>query len=285
MNYKKIYDELISKRLNNTLEKNEYGEYHHIIPKCMGGSDENSNIVKLSAKEHYIAHHLLYKIYKTPSMAHAWFCMTRNSEGQNRAISAIQYESARKAHIEALKQTMVGKGNHFYGKQHTEEAKQKISKANSGRKKTQKEIDNWVEKVAKKSKSNDHRKKIGRKDMIILKNIHTNESIRIHKSNLHNYDESVWVNPTKLARGGKRDKCKYCGFESVAGMIKRHHNENCKFKETGVYQTREEIYLQKRTTNKKQIPVEINGHTYKSINSAARALGVSKYEIKKLAGI
>lgn len=36
---------------------------HHIIPRCMGGSDEHDNLVELTAEEHYVAHQLLVKMY------------------------------------------------------------------------------------------------------------------------------------------------------------------------------------------------------------------------------
>jgi len=39
-----------------------YFEKHHIIPKCMGGSDSPDNIVALTAREHFVAHQLLVKI-------------------------------------------------------------------------------------------------------------------------------------------------------------------------------------------------------------------------------
>ena len=67
MNYQKIYDSLIEKRRNHPakLEFN-YTENHHIIPRSIDKSleKEKSNIVSLSAKEHFIAHALLVKIYK-----------------------------------------------------------------------------------------------------------------------------------------------------------------------------------------------------------------------------
>jgi CMP-2-keto-3-deoxyoctulosonic acid synthetase len=66
LNYKKIYDNLIEKRQNELLDKkdkNNYCEKHHIIPRCMGGSDKKENLVNLLAKEHFIAHLLLTKIY------------------------------------------------------------------------------------------------------------------------------------------------------------------------------------------------------------------------------
>ena len=61
MNYKKIYDSLIERGKNRNL--NEYGEKHHIVPKCLGGSNKKENLVKLTPEEHYVAHQLLVKIY------------------------------------------------------------------------------------------------------------------------------------------------------------------------------------------------------------------------------
>jgi hypothetical protein len=61
MDYKKHYDILIERSKTRVLEG--YSEKHHILPRCMGGSDLPSNIVKLSAREHFVAHLLLVKIY------------------------------------------------------------------------------------------------------------------------------------------------------------------------------------------------------------------------------
>lgn len=36
---------------------------HHIIPRCMGGTDDKNNLVELSLREHYLAHKLLKKIH------------------------------------------------------------------------------------------------------------------------------------------------------------------------------------------------------------------------------
>lgn len=61
MNYRKIYENLINRSKNRVLE--DYTEKHHIVPKCMGGSDEQENLVNLTPEEHYVAHQLLVKIY------------------------------------------------------------------------------------------------------------------------------------------------------------------------------------------------------------------------------
>lgn len=61
MNYKSIYDKLITRAKMRIVEG--YTETHHIIPKCMEGSDCSENLVELTPEEHYLAHQLLVKIY------------------------------------------------------------------------------------------------------------------------------------------------------------------------------------------------------------------------------
>lgn len=61
MNYIKIYENLINRGKNRILDG--YTEEHHIIPRCMGGNDEESNLVELTPEEHYVAHQLLVKIH------------------------------------------------------------------------------------------------------------------------------------------------------------------------------------------------------------------------------
>lgn len=59
MNYKKHYDLLIQKALDR-VKPDCYFEKHHIVPKCVGGSDEESNLVNLTYKEHCVAHRMLF---------------------------------------------------------------------------------------------------------------------------------------------------------------------------------------------------------------------------------
>lgn len=55
------YDRLIERARIRKLEG--YVEKHHILPKCIGGSNDKTNIVSLTPEEHYVAHQLLVKIY------------------------------------------------------------------------------------------------------------------------------------------------------------------------------------------------------------------------------
>jgi len=64
--YLKIYIKLIdkfkqSKSMGTT--GNVYCEAHHILPKCLGGSDLEENIVNLPVRYHIMAHYLLTVIY------------------------------------------------------------------------------------------------------------------------------------------------------------------------------------------------------------------------------
>lgn len=40
----------------------EYTEKHHIIPRSLGGDESNDNLVRLTAREHFICHRLLTKM-------------------------------------------------------------------------------------------------------------------------------------------------------------------------------------------------------------------------------
>ena len=82
MNYQKHYDNLIGaakarqqlKSKNVLKQELGYIEFHHIVPRSLGGSNDKTNLVALTAKEHFVAHHLLWKIYKNISMCWAfWF--------------------------------------------------------------------------------------------------------------------------------------------------------------------------------------------------------------------
>ena len=90
MNYRHIYMQIISAAKNqqklglrpknkNDLKKNfsnQYFEFHHILPKSLFPNwiKRKSNIVSLTAREHFFCHQLLTKIYPSFEMQNAmWF--------------------------------------------------------------------------------------------------------------------------------------------------------------------------------------------------------------------
>ncbi len=124
MDYSKIYNDLIeSAKLRPNLPLlNGYTEKHHIIPRSMGGSDSKDNIVSLTAREHFVAHWLLWRIHRNKEMACA-FSMMANSKNNESYFSSKGYEIARKAFIKTQ-----------IGSKHTEQTRRKISLAHKGKK-------------------------------------------------------------------------------------------------------------------------------------------------------
>lgn len=84
--YYKTYCNLIEKRLKDKLVDG-YFETHHIIPKCVGGSNKRQNLIRLTAKEHFIAHLLLAEMFRyTPyygKLLHALNMMLSTREKTN----------------------------------------------------------------------------------------------------------------------------------------------------------------------------------------------------------
>lgn len=126
MNYRNAYEQIISARVAEPAVG--VVERHHIVPRCLGGSDSKENIVKLTPKEHFVCHHLLARIYGGSLWA-AYFLMSHPNANSARGvlITARQYQSARAKFI-AYMSTLKGDKNGHYGKKHSEEARQKISK-------------------------------------------------------------------------------------------------------------------------------------------------------------
>lgn len=116
MNYQRIYNEIISNAVIRNSQKSDsvYTESHHIIPKCLGGTDTESNIVNLTAREHFIAHYLLAKIHG----GSLWFpiCSFR-SNGRYPNGRLYQYAKTQQSNVCKLRR-------------HTEETKEKIRAAN-----------------------------------------------------------------------------------------------------------------------------------------------------------
>jgi hypothetical protein len=135
MNYKKIYNNIIE---NAKLRKIEtYCETHHIIPKCLGGTDDKNNLVELTAREHYLCHWLLAKYTNDRRLWLAFSMMGVSSKNHDRIWNSRVFERSRIAR----KNAMTGSGNHMFGKKshftkHTEETKEKIRISKLGKKRT-----------------------------------------------------------------------------------------------------------------------------------------------------
>ena len=111
--------------------KKIYTESHHIFPKSIFG--DNKYIVELTAREHFVAHHLLWKYYKkkygnkdkkTINMAHAYWRMANDDQHR---ITSRQFEILRHYYAELQRANFLGENNPFFGRKHTKETLEKIS--------------------------------------------------------------------------------------------------------------------------------------------------------------
>lgn len=108
MNYQKIHDALIARAKTRTLDG--YYEVHHIIPRCMGGNDETSNLVKLTPEEHYVIHQLLAKIHPdNKGLVYAAIKMC-----QGRPTNKL-YGWIRRRFAEIVSENQSGEGNSQHG--------------------------------------------------------------------------------------------------------------------------------------------------------------------------
>jgi hypothetical protein len=138
MDYLRIYKDLMESRLSIKAERKKskeggtYFERHHIIPISLGGDRSyaigSGNIALLTAREHYIAHRLLWLIYGNREMGFGFHRMLfSKSPLQERRFDSRAYEAARVA----LSECQRGENNPMFGKIPWQKGKPSI---NRGRK-------------------------------------------------------------------------------------------------------------------------------------------------------
>ena len=141
--YSKIYFSIIekAKKSNRRKTKEDYFEMHHIIPKCIDGTDEKENLITLTAREHYICHWLLIKCIDDKlkyKMIYAFNCMnTLKRKEQKRYINSHGYKFVREqyrinAFTETTKEKM--KKSAKLKKPVSTQTRERLSKALKGRK-------------------------------------------------------------------------------------------------------------------------------------------------------
>jgi hypothetical protein len=135
MNYEKIYNQIIQRAKDEARKKVKGGVYyegHHIIPKCMGGTNDDNNLVYLTAKEHYMAHRLLCEIYPdNRNLQIAIWCMINGlSRSKKRYIpSGRIYAIIKEESIKKMSEAKLGKIRTPFSEEH----KKRMSEAKIGK--------------------------------------------------------------------------------------------------------------------------------------------------------
>ena len=123
MDYRKVYMKIISNSIKETKnglrpwcrsQKKKfsgYYEFHHILPKSLFPlwAKRSSNVVALTAREHFFCHQLLTKIYPGKKM---FFALLRLSHSSTYCVkSSRQYNLIQKQHSELQKEIWKNKTN------------------------------------------------------------------------------------------------------------------------------------------------------------------------------
>jgi hypothetical protein len=216
--YSKWYNSIIAQSQARGFEsktdakqKLGYVEVHHIIPKSIGGSNNKSNLAYLTAREHFICHLLLPKMYTDSSyirkMIFALNKMLQKSDNQYRIkITSRQYNNIRKEFSTAISEVRKGVS---YGPL-SDSHKIKLSNATKGVPKTEKARANMAigrEKVSVKWKS---------------------EGGHPAKGTIRNADQRK-----RQSNGSKENRkikvmCEHCTVETDRQNYSRWHGMKCK---------------------------------------------------------
>ena len=176
--YKKWYFSLMEKAKIRTEIPQEI-EKHHILPKSLGGLNIKENIVRLTIREHLLAHRLLPHFLtglEKAKMYHAYHRMVNGRQGKYVKMSLSTILEAKKNYSEARKVMRMGTkhseetkrkiSESNKGKIISQEARQKISKSNTGKLVGKKKPDGFGEKISKtltgKKKTKEHIEKINK---------------------------------------------------------------------------------------------------------------------------
>jgi hypothetical protein len=203
VDYQKHYDNLINRAKHRPVF--QYTEKHHIIPRCMGGTNHKENLIDLTPEEHFLAHQLLVKIYpNNQKLIYAATIMTRGHNGKRN-------------------------NNKFYGWIRKRFA-ETHSTAMKGikRPKTQEHIEN-------------HRRSLleggNAKGWTFGPRGPMNEEERLKRSRAlkgrSNPKNEQWRKSQSIVQSGKvypKIICPHCNSEGAGNIMKRWHFDNCKAK-------------------------------------------------------
>lgn len=145
--YLKWYMQLID-RARHRQFVSEYSEKHHVLPRCLGGGNEQNNLVILTAREHFIAHAFLARFTKDgdrAKMLHALHMLMFAKPGNGSRYAprcSITVAKARERRSRALSAALTGRKN-TWTKSIPDHQKQTISYMNATR--------IWTEKSRKKA--------------------------------------------------------------------------------------------------------------------------------------
>ena len=102
--YTKWYFAIIENAREN--QEKGYTELHHIIPRCMGGTDHVDNLIRLSARQHFVCHMLLTQMtseeYKNKMTFALWRMLHSNIDQKRYIVGSHQYKTIKEQMAKAI---------------------------------------------------------------------------------------------------------------------------------------------------------------------------------------
>lgn len=269
MDYQHVYHQLIHKGKNRLLSESDGAmERHHIIPKCIGGTDEVSNIVSLTPEEHYMAHLLLVKIY--PSENKLWYAanMMKSRVKNNKEYGWFKRKFVQRMREERKHQPRTAKSREkqsqtclekystgyihpMKGKSLSETHKRRISNGNKNKKiptESRVSLDGYIlrygEEVGTRKYHEDCSKKDSKSPRSYIRRFGEVEGKRLYEERRttlsdtkrgnknHFYGKNHTEESKKRMKDAARSRpviiCPHCGKQGTANIMKRWHFERCK---------------------------------------------------------
>ena len=241
--YNRWYNTITERARDRVL--NGYTERHHIIPKSLNGTDDKNNLVNLTAREHFICHWLLTKMYTGEAkakMIYALNGMKRSNTFAQRyetKITARVYENLKKEFSAIHSTTMKGREPWNRGIPITEEQREKNRIAATGKKRSAEAIAKTVAKQTGQKRSQETKDKIRDALKGKPKGPMSEEGKRIRSESARGVPKPPGHTEKRLATLAKqiadgthysqqKKSCPHCGVIASKGPYTRYHGDQCR---------------------------------------------------------
>lgn len=189
-----------------------YTENHHIIPKSLGGTNDKTNLVKLSAREHFICHKLLTKMVTGKSRYKILEAFSYFSNNSNRKLTFTSRQASEIREANSIASSERNKGNQFYKfrKPAATELKELRSKNAANCK--------WVNNGVEEKFSANHEELV--------------EQLHFSYGRLPKLKQKLTGprGPHRVVRVTNKVECQHCRTMIDPGNFSRWHGEKCKNK-------------------------------------------------------
>jgi hypothetical protein len=103
MNYNKLYSRFIESIPLRSKQTEQGYEVHHILPVSLGGSKyKKANLIKLTCREHFIAHRILAKMYRGKKKYKMIYALKRMCDPTRFKITARTYQHIREQFVKTM---------------------------------------------------------------------------------------------------------------------------------------------------------------------------------------